>query len=618
TNSEGNLKQDSGHDNTSAPDISVNDSNSDEHQEETSSRVSNSSSTELSICRKPKSLEDKEMDNFLAERHNKRISNEIRERNREKKPQHESPTESSPKENTYMSNNGVSAKAHIKSNISPEQEKEQGLIQEISISINQKQATETSANNSPKMFAKNHVSKNLIQESSGKEFDNQVKNLTKSDHIGEKKAKGQIYDFIIAQLNTKRKKLQKQTQKARKVYNLFEKIGIDKIQHIKTFSADAISRFTNLQIQTVIDHFAKMPDIEFTDDQDNSSDDLPEAEVSDTKANDNKPQSLITALSDDEPENFSDDDEFTNDNEEDGSFCGFSDDDDEDDLPSSACKFKIRDMEALRVNFLGASSKNDVIPNVQVVNFPDEYVLPDINGELLVNPNLNVVNINGLTDEVRTFVVKLHEVALNGLQVIGTDETFTDTLVDDLLRIAKLNNFPLRIRNHPLCKLYIEDEPYVSSDPEFVVKMQKISVLVVEDKHLKNVGYATDFGESQIAVEILSCGSENIRSLGEARPRDQTIWAIRVISTYVTFYKATITATYWMELANGLPKEESVKVQRWPAENGLTTGFDLAKPGGRRSVLIALAKILNMTLLPHGSTPKSERQKEASSTVDSE
>ncbi|CAG8648093.1 10796_t:CDS:1, partial [Paraglomus occultum] len=51
--------------------------------------------------------------------------------------------------------------------------------------------------------------------------------------------------------------------------------------------------------------------------------------VSDTKANDNKPQSLITALFDDEPENFSDDDEFTNDNEEDESFCGFSDDDDE-------------------------------------------------------------------------------------------------------------------------------------------------------------------------------------------------------------------------------------------------------------------------------------------------
>ncbi|CAG8760674.1 701_t:CDS:1, partial [Gigaspora rosea] len=53
------------------------------------------------------------------------------------------------------------------------------------------------------------------------------------------------------------------------------------------------------------------------------------SEISDTNANNNKLQSLITALFDDEPEIFSDDDEFTNDNEEDGSFCSFSDDDDE-------------------------------------------------------------------------------------------------------------------------------------------------------------------------------------------------------------------------------------------------------------------------------------------------
>ncbi|CAJ0845311.1 15333_t:CDS:2, partial [Entrophospora sp. SA101] len=91
--------------------------------------------------------------------------------------------------------------------------------------------------------------------------------------------KGQVYDFIIQQLpNTKRENLCKQTQKALRVYNLFEKIGMDKIQYIKTYTADSISRFTNLQIQTIIDHFAKKSDLEFTDNQDNSSDDLPEEE----------------------------------------------------------------------------------------------------------------------------------------------------------------------------------------------------------------------------------------------------------------------------------------------------------------------------------------------------
>lgn len=67
--------------------------------------------------------------------------------------------------------------------------------------------------------------------------------------------------------------------------------------------------------------------------------------------------------------------------------------------------------------------------------------------------------------------------------------------------------------------------------------------------------------------------------------------AMRVISTYVTFYKAIIKSTYWKELENGLPKKQTVKVQRWPARNGLKNGYNLAEPDGRQQVLEALAKI---------------------------
>jgi len=110
-------------------------------------------------------------------------------------------------------------------------------------------------------------------------------------------------------------------------------------------------------------------------------------------------------------------------------------------------------------------------------------------------------------------------------------------------------------------------------------------------KNLKNVGQSTKFGETQIAIEILACGSENIRSLEKEGYIDQTLWAIRVISTYVTFYKAEIPAMYWKELVDGLPQEQSIEIQRWPSDNGLTTGFDLSSPDGRRSVLTALTKI---------------------------
>ena len=112
----------------------------------------------------------------------------------------------------------------------------------------------------------------------------------------------------------------------------------------------------------------------------------------------------------------------------------------------------------------------------------------------------------------------------------------------------------------------------------------------LQDKHLKNVGPTTGFGESQISVEILACANENIRNK-EYQYWDQTLWAIRTISHYVTFYKADIPAAYWRELEDGVPQNQSVEVQRWPRENTLSSGFNLAQPAGRRDVWKALVQI---------------------------
>src|SRR4051794_17136922 len=119
-----------------------------------------------------------------------------------------------------------------------------------------------------------------------KEFKCMYKDFMVNDKVGEKKAKGQVYDFIIKQLlDTKHKTLCKQTQKALRIDNLFEKIGTDKIQYIKTYSADTISRFTNSQIQTIIDHFTKKPNTEFIDDSDDEEQDDDQNNASEVQLN---------------------------------------------------------------------------------------------------------------------------------------------------------------------------------------------------------------------------------------------------------------------------------------------------------------------------------------------
>ncbi|CAH1771330.1 14041_t:CDS:2, partial [Entrophospora sp. SA101] len=88
--------------------------------------------------------------------------------------------------------------------------------------------------------------------------------------IGEKKARSLLYDSITKQLSIICKKrsqklglylpeisqdaLRKKTQRAEKIYILFEKIGHDKIKCIKSYSANSISKLTNDQIQEIINY----------------------------------------------------------------------------------------------------------------------------------------------------------------------------------------------------------------------------------------------------------------------------------------------------------------------------------------------------------------------------
>ena len=81
------------------------------------------------------------------------------------------------------------------------------------------------------------------------------------EKVGIKKAKGRIYDFILAHNpDTKRVTLYQRIRRARKIYEFFEKIGIDKIKYITTYTANSIAELSDSQVQTIIDHFTADPE----------------------------------------------------------------------------------------------------------------------------------------------------------------------------------------------------------------------------------------------------------------------------------------------------------------------------------------------------------------------
>ena len=120
--------------------------------------------------------------------------------------------------------------------------------------------------------------------------------------------------------------------------------------------------------------------------------------------------------------------------------------------------------------------------------------------------------------------------------------------------------------------------------------------MFIQDKHLKDIAPSNGFGEFQIAAEIVACAHENI--CRRERCVSQILFAIRVLATYVTFYRAELSKHYLDEVIQGLPIRKSLEIRRWPAKNSVPeAGYNLTSPDDRRAVLTALARIRKHLLL---------------------
>ena len=268
-----------------------------------------------------KLLEDKEMDDFLDEVHKKRVSDEIRQRNKEKKIQREStvPSDLSCVTETSLRNHDENESNTKTVNIVHDQEKisledsvqkmperlnedvsqresDSGLVTEIVRDllqgflvddfqrefINTKFIDREHSNSSPvteelaRLFhqasiaRKNSIKAKQEEISSwgrySERFEDKVMKLRSEDkNLKDKTARSQIYNEMKPYLSgVSDEYLRKITSKARKINKLFgydyDPITLKKIKGIGwhmvnrvTYSADSISRLTNLQIQYIID-----------------------------------------------------------------------------------------------------------------------------------------------------------------------------------------------------------------------------------------------------------------------------------------------------------------------------------------------------------------------------
>ena len=89
-------------------------------------------------------------------------------------------------------------------------------------------------------------------------FENRVREIRSQDSsVTDPTARSRAYREVSQHLpGITEANLRKKTKKARNIYKVFVKIGINKIKRVKSYSADAISSLSSTQIQSIIDRFS--------------------------------------------------------------------------------------------------------------------------------------------------------------------------------------------------------------------------------------------------------------------------------------------------------------------------------------------------------------------------
>jgi hypothetical protein len=264
------------------------------------------------------------------------------------------------------------------------------------------------------------------------------------------------------------------------------------------------------------------------------------------------------------------------------------------DIKRETSKWTRYDRESLNIHFKDSDSI------VEIFNFPDDDLyLPGWNTSRFLNlTSADLAELRGKgVRQIITIIRKISEIVITE-RANTTKEGNTDSSQNEVggIGIDNTNNFFQLPRYHSeafmfslLSYLEFDFDPLsiypqyryaesvnnfrISSIVEYMIMQSYDSgrhlVLFVEDKHKKNVSELKDWEEPQIAGEMFTSAHHNgSLSLGDTVKYPFDIFAVRVVGTRFTFYKATITREYLEECQNeGLPIRTKLVIERHPRES---------------------------------------------------
>lgn len=221
--------------------------------------------------------------------------------------------------------------------------------------------------------------------------------------------------------------------------------------------------------------------------------------------------------------------------------------------------------------------------NFFILNYNSDDII-NISDEAWNSP-IDIKNL-AISPEYKTLVLEIKRIydANNSLA-----EHYVDTYVNTLLHIIGFNRYPLSINLQHIFETDLgEEEIHISSVPDFVVRSEVSKIMIIiEDKNSKHAKYNNQWMENQIMGEIFVAAHSHEKA--------SEIYAVRIIGTLFTFYKAKVSLEYIREtLEKGKPTKEYMDVERYPDPGNelyRINAFDFCKVKDRKIILECLNKI---------------------------
>ena len=235
----------------------------------------------------------------------------------------------------------------------------------------------------------------------------------------------------------------------------------------------------------------------------------------------------------------------------------------------------------------------DMFLHANLPNDAKYLIIPEWeNGEWLRNVDIRT---SQYSNKIKTLIGKIKKVFMSEEDSIT--EVIVDGFIESLLHILCFDDYPCFL--YPQYSYLAQIGPNnrrVQAKPDFSVLSEGNKImLVIEDKTVTSATYSNNWKEDQVMGELFAAVHYVVTKSRTTITYPIAVYAVRVIGTNFTFYKAVATLNYIKESARlGFAADSKMVVDRCPPVEdnpSRLTAYNICNVSERLRILECLCSI---------------------------